>query len=295
VRFKALRVYQRYQNERGYQPHKAPLKQVQPSRLYSQSLFKIFPIVYQKSQSERDDLLYTNQAVELLSIQLDSQSSFSSLFNSFISMRILPALSRFSKTPIKDNTKTNQALKRISRGKDKLNKAVKLPPKPALKSSNLSLMMEYSSFNNSIRTFKSSLITRAFISADHIFDAIKCTFKGICFDVVIKPTINPFRNFIFSFPSDTNRFWIKSTDISKLFYSEITPFKSLFKGLKIHYNPLKVNILSNYITIELIKLALSIDLKTKNIIQSKIRKLIILAFYYSNPTHPKQTPSLTGK
>jgi len=40
-----LKVYQRYQSERGYQPHKAPLKQAQPSRLYNQS-FSILSISF---------------------------------------------------------------------------------------------------------------------------------------------------------------------------------------------------------------------------------------------------------
>ena len=88
--------------------------------------FKTFPIVYQRHQDGRCDLPHTNQIIKLLSKQLKPQLPLSSPFNSFISMSILPALSRLSKTPINEKPNIIQTPNFMYKGKDKLNKAVSL-------------------------------------------------------------------------------------------------------------------------------------------------------------------------
>ena len=66
------------------------------------------------------------------------------------------------------------------------------------------------------------------------------------FLVVIKPSYSPFWNFVFGLPFAGYRFFIKTTNISKFFNSEITFFKFIFELLIIHFYPLKVTIIELY-------------------------------------------------
>ena len=145
-------IYQRYQSENNYQPYKQPL----PQKLLLIGLIQPFDIPFSKLS---------------------------------IIGKILPSLKRFMVIATNKNkaiiTANNSNLDDVR----ELNISATIPPKALLKSSNLDLITSNRNFNNSIRTFKSSLITRLFIGTDNIFNTI----KRFSFDVVVKPRFEPVR------------------------------------------------------------------------------------------------------
>jgi len=214
--------------------------------------FKISPIVSQKFQSERDDLLYTNQIVKLPSKLLKSQLSLCDPFNSLTFYNLdrsskslhqerlmkpknegltihlsfcnpfsyLPSKSRFLATPKADITNTI-----IIVTSDKLifnEKLSQALPAKALKKYSFVLAI-------STAIFKSLHIIRAFISADHIFDAI----KRFRFDVVVKPRFKPVR--ITPCSPIINSLMMSAKQFSQFFISKTSFFKQSFISFFIHH------------------------------------------------------------
>ena len=80
------------------------------------------------------------------------------------------------------------------------------------------------------------------VGTDFIFNIV----NDLGFLIVIKPSSSPFGNFIFRFPFTRDGLFIKTRNLSKLFYTQFAFFKFIFKFLIIHFKPLKVYIVELY-------------------------------------------------
>ena len=257
------RVYRKCQDGKRYLSNKQQHLQSKSNQLQVHHSFKLPITALRAFQRYQDEKHY--QGDRLLILVLISQMRYllsnHSFSNPFISKYSLFAKNIFFKSPTKDKTKPNP--KNISTYKELLYNftiITILPPKPALKRSILSLTIWYLAFKTSNLNFL-SLIFLSYRSGAtltyYIFDAI----ERFGFDVVIEPRFYPSWNFILFFPITTNRFWIESTHIGKLFDCEITAFQFHFKCLKIHCKPLKGNDLFNCSIKELQIITLCVDNK----------------------------------
>jgi hypothetical protein len=70
------------------------------------------------------------------------------------------------------------------------------------------------------------------VRADFTFNIV----NQFRFLIMLKKSVHPFGSFTGFFPITRNRFFIKPSNISKFFYSQITFFKFIFKFLIVHIN-----------------------------------------------------------